>query len=272
MNRATQKAWVSAAAATVLLAGVGAAEPTPLKNPVHHTHHGEPVLIKAGTVGTASVTCPKGTVPTGGGGMTFSNPAPDHLDKNWLIASYAEGSTWYTSLANAEKVDVDLVASVICNSSPHSQFFGEWVKMNKPSQVDCPTGMVASGGGFQSSGSGAASLTDTRPNGNGWMAQISSYGQVRSFVLCSTEPHQVTEEKPWDNQPEYWQLTAQCDTGQLTGGGARLKHPVEAMIPDYSNDKGFSVYSKIFIDKEKKEREGGVLAAYAVCTVPFVGD
>ncbi|TVL91026.1 hypothetical protein [Streptomyces sp. SAJ15] len=73
----------------------------------HTQHIGDPVTVGAGQFRFAQVTCPAGTVPTGGGGSTSGTTL-------FFTDSYASGNLWLVGGKNTGTSDVVLRARAVC--------------------------------------------------------------------------------------------------------------------------------------------------------------
>ncbi|WP_405530526.1 hypothetical protein OG592_21920 [Streptomyces avidinii] len=73
-----------------------------------HTHHSGPVVnIPAGGFSYASVNCPSGSVPTGGGGQTSSG-------LTLLTDSFPAGNGWTIGVKNTDTATRSAWAHVVC--------------------------------------------------------------------------------------------------------------------------------------------------------------
>ncbi|MEV6978380.1 hypothetical protein [Kitasatospora sp. NPDC093806] len=70
---------------------------------------GDWVVVHAGGNGFATVTCPSGQVPTGGGGQTSAF-------KIFFTDSYANGSAWVVRGTNTNTVDESIRATAVCTT------------------------------------------------------------------------------------------------------------------------------------------------------------
>ena len=129
MTRATPLALTALAAAGVLVSGAttATADDGPADKPgiatlekqtpdtatsvlaAHSQFFGPFVAVPAGSNLTASVTCPAGQVPTGGGGATSAF-------KIFFTDSFASGSSWFVRGTNTNTVPESIRAFAVCTT------------------------------------------------------------------------------------------------------------------------------------------------------------
>lgn len=128
MNRTTSLALTALATAGILVSGAttataddgpadkpGIAAPgqqTPATTSVLAAHpqiFGPFVTVPAGSNGLASVACPAGQVPTGGGGATSAF-------KIFFTDSFASGNSWFVRGTNTNTVPESIRAFVVCTT------------------------------------------------------------------------------------------------------------------------------------------------------------
>src|SRR5262249_44619148 len=149
-----------------------------------------PVLNASGTQTTATVKCPKGTEPLGGGG--FSSSRSLFANINSTLPSRRE---WIVTQNNASALDASLVAVVVCGTLPH---YSVVLGPQFPTPVDgrvsglasCPARSVVIGGGIASASTSLAVNTYFQlPNGNRWesgIANDSGFGSLATpFAVCA---------------------------------------------------------------------------------------
>lgn len=75
----------------------------------HAQLFGDWVVVHPGANGVATVTCPSGQVPTGGGGQTSAF-------KIFFTDSYPSGSAWVVRGTNTNTVDESIRATAVCTT------------------------------------------------------------------------------------------------------------------------------------------------------------
>ncbi|MFF7994932.1 hypothetical protein ACFZDG_34815 [Kitasatospora xanthocidica] len=75
----------------------------------HAQIFGDWVVVHPGANGVATVTCPSGQVPTGGGGQTSAF-------KIFFTDSYPSGSAWVVRGTNTNTVDESIRATAVCTT------------------------------------------------------------------------------------------------------------------------------------------------------------
>ncbi|MDT9692518.1 hypothetical protein Q5762_30150 [Streptomyces sp. P9(2023)] len=232
MPRKTITATVTAAVTALALAGglTGAAQPhdSPTKRvaakaPASHTPvQGGDVLVPRYESRTATATCPAGTEPSGGGGVSNTHGM-------FITGSAADGNTWATSFANYNPQTHVAAAYVICSTLPHVRVTSEKVFLpstpprTNSARAVCPEQHVTSGGGYRTDQPDMAVMSFT-PGTSTWFVrgvnQASSSGAMAAFVLCSTAPHNVhTGDDVLLGPGGYGWARAMCPAGRVASGG-----------------------------------------------------
>ncbi|GHF71384.1 hypothetical protein GCM10018790_56560 [Kitasatospora xanthocidica] len=192
---------------------------------------GDPVAVPRSNVHVfyeASVTCPAGQTPTGGGPKV--SPYDNPLE---MISSYPRGNGWVVTVDGGSDVDATLWATVICSTEPHTQVSNGPVTIAPQSEgglsATCPAGQYATGGGGLVD-LGVVHVYESFAGGNEandrWTYYINNPAgrplELRPFVICSTSPHHHY----WGDGTKlpFSHGTAHdlkyCPSGTVTGGGA----------------------------------------------------
>lgn len=153
---------------------------------------GTGVANLAGTQTSASVTCPTGTFPLGGGGFASSSSTAVNLNTSIPLTK-----GWRVDVNNASTSDETATAYAVCGKKPtgYVQVVGTSVTVPAGAQssgatVACPTGTkVFGGGGFSSSGATNVDLNSSGPSGQtAWVAYEnngqSSPNTLTPYAVC----------------------------------------------------------------------------------------
>ncbi|MBV2152290.1 hypothetical protein [Kitasatospora sp. SUK 42] len=216
---------VLAAALLCALGATTAVADAPTPKAAYDQQFSPPITLQPGQSGTASVTCPSGEVPTGGGGRSggdsvFLLASTTHGDNNWIVTGVNTSSITSQTLA----------AFVVCTAPGTTTFGGNGPQITlQPGEINhvrtsCDLGQVATGGGWEATGtrtfvSVSAALGDT------WLDEGTNRDTAPEGLLvtpmCSTTPHtQVTGPSTAVQPGETATATATCPAGQVaTGGG-----------------------------------------------------
>jgi hypothetical protein len=144
--------------------GAAAVKVAPLKG--YRTVIGSPVTVGAQTQGRATVRCPIGTVPLGGGVVVLSSDL--HISVN---SSFPAQGMWFADVNNASANDTMIRATVICATKPAGYKVVQREVENPAAThttvaANCPTGTKPLGGGAASnSESFFVNLSSTAPTG-----------------------------------------------------------------------------------------------------------
>jgi hypothetical protein len=160
-------------ASTFAVVGVCANRP-----PGYRVVHSAVVVNPAGTQSRAAATCPAGTMPLGGGGVTSSSSTDNNMN-----GTAPNGRSWVVRQNNAGTTDATITAVAVCG-----KVHGYRVVKGKPFPVgigldvgsfaSCPAPTVPIGGGvFSGSQSVFVNFQGSFPTGHEW----------DSFVNNSTE-------------------------------------------------------------------------------------
>jgi hypothetical protein len=200
-----------------------------------------PILTVAdGTQGRSTVSCPKGTVPLGGGlfvGVVSLTTG--------VSSSFPTANGW-TGVMNNQSGEPGLFqVAVTCARKPAHYS----VVVSKPVvnptlhrttvTVSCPKVANPLGGGSQASGGFFANLGGSRPFQNGWriteenatanLRTPAAVPTVKAFVVCGSLPnYRLVTGKPRTVPPLSQALvTATCPGGSVVlGGGASINAKV----------------------------------------------
>ncbi|MFJ8232827.1 hypothetical protein ACIQ9E_23240 [Streptomyces sp. NPDC094448] len=77
---------------------------------------GDLVTVPAGQIGNATVTCPAGTVSTGGGGVNIGLVAGADTGRSFVIASFGGTTGWQVTVRNTNTVQEGIRAFVVCTT------------------------------------------------------------------------------------------------------------------------------------------------------------
>lgn len=154
---------------------------------------GTAVTNNAGTQTSASVTCPKGTVPLGGGGFASSGSTAVAINTSIPLAK-----GWRVDVNNGSTGTNMATAYAVCGKKPagYAQVAGTPTTIGAGVQAAasavCPSGtLVLGGGGFSSSGSTATNLNTTIPSSTtGWESfennGTTSSNTLTAYAVCGT--------------------------------------------------------------------------------------
>jgi len=153
------------------------------------SHLGPEVEVGAGETGIATVECPQGEVPTGGGGF---NPAPFSGHPFAITNSFPQGNTWVLTALNTASSPNKLAAFVVCSSVAHTVVESAPGNMNPGTRgsatATCPEGLVTSGGGVHSSGT-EVEVSALNATPNTWSVRVvNNSGAVQAssaVVICA---------------------------------------------------------------------------------------
>ncbi|QDY75146.1 hypothetical protein [Streptomyces qinzhouensis] len=77
---------------------------------------GDLVTVAAGQIGNATVSCPAGTVSTGGGGVNVGLVAGADTGRSFIIASFGGTTGWQVTVRNTNTVQEGIRAFVVCTT------------------------------------------------------------------------------------------------------------------------------------------------------------
>ena len=181
------------------------------------------ISVPASGSGHAVVTCPSGSVVTGGGFASSTNLL--------VFSSLANGNGWEADAQNlsAYAQALNVYAECLSSASGTTQQVFAQATVNASAAgnvaVNCPSGSVVTGGGFASS-TNLAVFTESA-NGNGWQVyaqnKTASSQLLNAYAIClsgtaGTSQSLLTQVTVAANGNGH--LLAVCPSGAyLTGGG-----------------------------------------------------
>ncbi|MFJ5921619.1 hypothetical protein ACIQF6_03310 [Kitasatospora sp. NPDC092948] len=194
-------------------------------------HLGPEVDVGAGETGIATVECPSGEVPTGGGGF---NPALLSGHPFAITNSFPEGNVWVLTALNTSSSVQKLAAFVLCSSVAHTVVESAPGNLNPgtggSATVTCPDGLVTSGGGVHSSGT-EVEVSALHATPNTWSVRVANNsGAVQAasaVVICADiGTSGRTGESKVIAPHSTGVVLATCPQGQVpTGGGIFTDNP-----------------------------------------------
>ncbi|GAB2734264.1 hypothetical protein [Kitasatospora kifunensis] len=234
-SRILTLAAVLLAAASTATAGNTAAygrQTAPSARAAVDSHFGPSVDVSTGETGIATVHCPQGEVPTGGGGL---DPTLFSGNPFAITNSFPQGDVWVVSALNTTSSTKKLAAFVLCSTAAHTVVESGSGFLNPGNgaspTVTCPAGQVTSGGGVHSSGTEVNVSSLAATSSSSWSVQvINNSGSVQSskaVVICSTAPHSGQTGTAKAIAPHSTGVAfATCPQGQVpTGGGVVTDSP-----------------------------------------------
>jgi hypothetical protein len=156
---------------------------------------GAAVTIGAGFQERATVSCPVGKVPAGGGGVVASSDVRANIN-----SSLPFGNGWAIDVNNATGASTTASARVICIKPPRKYVVISVGDLNLSSTETagtafCPTGTVVLGGGAESNAVDLrVNLNSSFPlsGGNGWRTDTNNGSPsdqfVTTFAICAKQP------------------------------------------------------------------------------------
>jgi len=248
--------------------------PTSTPHPTYHAQMIRAVNTVAGSLAGVHVTvhCPAGTrllsggyavEPSGNGTSPSESYPPDA--STWEVAvgpSLIDASTTVSAVADCLQTNAPVTATIV-----HAQKF-----TNTSVAVNCPTGTLVTGGGFQTNLTRPI-VQESQPHGNGWQyAFFASSGSttITAYAICAKAPltagtvQYLTKTLPVSTNAVNFTLS--CPSGQLlTGGGmgvdlahlgAQVFFPLDRPAADALTWQTSAVNSYAFT---------ATASAYAVC-------
>ncbi|HTX90682.1 MAG TPA: NBR1-Ig-like domain-containing protein [Anaerolineales bacterium] len=225
------------------------------------------VSAPAGGVGHAVVSCPSGTVVTGGGFAANSSLL--------VYSTFASGNGWEVDALNTSGSSQLLNSYAIClsnTSGASQQVYAQVIASggsNGHAVVSCPSGTVVTGGGFASNSN--LLVFNTSLSGNGWQVyaqNTSGSGQpLNAYAIClsgisGSSSQQVYTQATAPNGGTGHAVTA-CPSGTyLTAGG----YATGGSLPVYSDSATGSSWE---VDMQNNTGASQLLNSYAMClTLP----
>jgi hypothetical protein len=193
MQRRTLSAAIALGACALAAAGPAAASGSKPAGYVQVV--GVAVTIDAGQQLRATVDCPAGTVPAGGGGVVGSSDV-----RATLNGSLPFGNGWAIDVNNATDASITASAHVVCITQPRRYVVISVGDLHVAgTQTDstafCPTGTVVLGGGAESNAADLhVGLNSSFPlsAGNGWRMSLNNGSAAdlfpTTFAICAKAP------------------------------------------------------------------------------------
>jgi hypothetical protein len=156
---------------------------------------GPAITIDAGQQLRATVACPAGKVPVGGGGLVASSDV-----RATMSSSLPLGNGWAVDVSNASDASTTASASVVCITQPRKYVVISVGDLHLAgSQTDstafCPTGTVVLGGGAEANAADLhVGLNSSFPlaGGNGWRISLNDGSPDNlfptTFAICAAAP------------------------------------------------------------------------------------
>jgi hypothetical protein len=199
------------------------------QTPTLFTVIGTDITVSSETQARITATCPKGTVPFGGGVFTNSGDLLVNVND-----SFPSGPGWIGDLNNGSSSSVDASAVVMCGHKPAHYTVVKGNTVRNPSgthvvaTAKCPTGSKPLGGGA-SAGSRSifTNMAATFPQGKAWRVDENNASaggdKLTPFAICGQVPGYQVVIGPAQNlmAEEDVLTTADCPSGliPISGGG-----------------------------------------------------
>lgn len=198
-----------------------------------------------GTTHRATVDCPAGTKPSGGG-MRLSEDVDDYAQGN-----YPAGKRGWRGAAYRNPLQPDAEFTVFARCLKGGNLSGVSKRANVPDDqtpkgatAKCPDGTALVGGGVRINSDVDLEVNESHPAGKrGWRGAArpsSTAGKVFAYARClkgaKVTRKSKTIEMPGDSATH--EVTARCPKGtKMTGGGAKLADPQAYMQGSYPQGK-----------------------------------
>ncbi|MFC4518293.1 hypothetical protein [Streptomyces ehimensis] len=233
--------------------------------PMDHTGvQGGEVVVPAGQTRTASVPCPAGQEPSGGGGVRDGKGL-------FLTASSPSGNSWVVKFSNESGVDRRGAAFAVCTAQSHTRVADSPVPvaahaLSSISFTRCPGNQVPTGGGWESTGTDVVGLRFAASGQSYNVVVFNNSNAPQNFnavALCS----EVNHEPRLSNQisvpaGQEAVVTAHCDPGQVASGGGSFPQG-QAFIGDshaLADGTGWQITAENTTGADQK------VIAQAICT------
>jgi hypothetical protein len=153
------------------------------------------ILVEGGTVGQAAVTCPGGTVVTGGG-YTAGNFGAATF---YPVYSQPSGANGWTASALSRGLGLDeITVYAVCLELPYAETALVEDSVTVPARksasatVDCPDGSVVTGGGYSGNTDLRMYIKNNYRFGKGWMVTANNLGdyvtKITVYAVCLKGP------------------------------------------------------------------------------------
>ncbi len=268
------------AAAVVLVSGLTTAATTVPEGPSnraagvrvaldHAGVQGPVVTVPAGETVAATVSCPAGREPSGGGGGSDGRGI-------FIASSAAHGNDWAVELSNESGGPLRGAAFVVCTQGAHFRHVGTSVTVpgggsgTATATAYCPAGQLPTGGGFLADGTNVFASSMYSDQSNRWFVRVgndtSFDTSVSAFVLCSPNTQSRRETSVVLPPGAEETQSVSCPPGEVAaGGGGRsdaLGNPgvvisTSRALPD---GHGWSVRAT------NRSNTAHTLTAQAICT------
>ena len=238
-------------------------------------------IARASAQTRASVECPRGKVPFGGGAfISGSNLAVG------LASSFPANRLWIVDVSNPTAAATTFRIRVVCASKPklYSLSVGLFTPLRAGTTTSafaaCPVGSLPLGGGADTSASvPLVNVVGSQPLGQAWRVdEFNGTGMdaaVASFTTCGKlKGYVVAPDGPLSLSPHVeTRLTAPCPTGTIAVGGGVTGSPAAAITVNSSGpNNAFSDPARPFDiwDTEINNASGAAASAtaFAVCAKP----
>ena len=194
----------------------------------------EQVTVSGNSTGSATVTCPSGTVLMGGGFAT--NPGV------YVYTHNKTGNGWRAYGANLTVSSKLLNVYAVCGSNFTDAVVQQvFEQVTVPANdignavVSCPFGSTVIAGGFASKSDGTLKVYNSTKKDNGWQAYARNSkgsGQaLNAYAICLSTPSTTSSTIVWESVQIAAGATggvhSTCSSGWGTGGGFALQDGLE---------------------------------------------
>lgn len=210
--------------------------PTATVSSATTTQVSKQVFVPANNSGSATATCPSGSIVTGGGYDSETNLSTQ------VYEQFKSGNSWVVSLNNSAGTSYSVNALAICLSGTSGTTTQITAQTSVPSQsadlatANCPGGSVVTGGGFAMSPGLSNSIygqfKQLKNSGNGWEALLSNATAfsrlVIAYAIClSGTSATTTQIRAQASVPanSVGSATANCPGGTVVTGGGFATQP-----------------------------------------------
>jgi hypothetical protein len=229
---------------------------------------GTQVSVPAGNAGSATATCPSGTVLTGGG---FASQISAQTK---VYTQSKEGNGWEVYLYNGSGSSQLVNAYAICLANTSGATTQALKQVSVPAgstgsaTATCPAGSIVTGGGYASQTSLSTEVYTQSKSGNGWEVYLNnttgSSQLVNAYAIClsgtSGSSTQILKQVSV-SAGSTGSATAICSSGSiLTGGGYASQPTLQTKVYTQSKaDNGWEVFMN------NSSGASQLLNSYAIC-------
>ena len=225
------------------------------------------VSVPAGSVGSATASCPSGSVVTGGGFASQSSLS------TLVYTQSQSGNGWQVYLNNTTGSSQLLNAYAICLSGTSGSTTQVLKQVSVPANgngsatATCTSGIVT-GGGFASQSSLSTEVYTQSKSGNGWQAYLkngtTSSQLVNAYAICLTGTSGTSTQilkQVSISAHTTGSATADCPGGSvLTGGGFASQSDLSTKV--YTQSKTGNSW-QVYLNNNTGSSQ--LLNAYAIC-------